>query len=113
MPCGGAPAGFANLRKGTPAEPTAVLPLNINITKISAIMFIKFFNKFIKIDGAAFYFKKRKRDQVLNLDIYSIVLSDKSKSQKVRPDPETEIDYMVYKLYNLTKEEIKIIEGGG
>ena len=33
VPCGRVPSGLANLRKGTPEEPTTVLPLNSNMTQ--------------------------------------------------------------------------------
>ena len=32
-PVGAVPSGLANLRKGTPEEPTAGLPLNLNMTQ--------------------------------------------------------------------------------
>lgn len=34
VPCGCTPSGFANLWKGKPEKPTAVLPLTYNITQL-------------------------------------------------------------------------------
>jgi adenine-specific DNA-methyltransferase len=50
-------------------------------------------------------------DKILSLAQSSDYESDPQKQAKVK-DLEKQIDHLVYKLYNLTEEEIKIIEGG-
>jgi hypothetical protein len=52
-----------------------------------------------------------KVDEILSLTQSEDYETDTSKQKKVK-ELEKEIDELVYKLYNLTEEEIKIIEGG-
>ena len=52
-----------------------------------------------------------KVNEILSLTQSENYETDTSKQQKVK-ELEKEIDKLVYKLYNLTEEEIKIIEGG-
>ena len=53
-----------------------------------------------------------KVDQILSITKDGNYLENDSKKEKVKKIEE-EIDQMVYKLYDLTPEEIKIVEGFG